>query len=367
MNRSSHWVRAALLATGMALLAGCTESDGTSSPQVASPETPPPITVAPATVAPTVVAPTAVAPTSTAAAADTPDEAGDTVQPLATRIELPEAIGSTEGVAVDPATGRVFVGDLGNGDVWVGDLSGAPFELFATEPSRSQAIGLAVDALGDRLLIATGTSGTIDVHALSDGRYITSIAVPVESGSLVNDVVVADDGVAYVSDSGLPRIYRIAVNTDEAELWVEYANADVDATQLEGLQGNGLVVDDNWLLVAHMASGTLLRIDRDTAELTSLAVDEPTAGVGRDGLARCGDRLFGVEIAQLAGGPDRIWVNTVGEGAASIGAAGELLDASFSSPSTVALLDDNLIVVNAQFGVAEPVRPFWLTVVPSGC
>ena len=38
----------------------------------------------------------------------------------------------------------------------------------------------------------------------------------------------------------------------------------------------------------------------------------------------------------------------------------------FSSIATAALLGDQLIVVNAQFGVAEP-QPFWLTAVPSPC
>lgn len=361
MTRLSRRRAAGLLAASLALVAtACAGSDNVASPEAVLPATAAP---APATVAPTAVTEA----TSEAEATPTPPPA-PAPEPLGSRrIELPEAVGATEGVAVDPATGRVFVGDLGNGDVWVGGIDGTPFELFAAAPSRSQAIGLAVDAAGDRLLIATGTSGTLDVHGLADGGYITSIELPVESGSLINDVVVADDGVVYVSDSGLPRIYRIAANTNEAELWVDYATGGVEATQLEGLQGNGLVVDDNWLLVAHMATGTLLRIERGSGDLTSLAVDDPAGGVGRDGLARCGDRLFGVEIAQLAGGPDRIWLNTVSEGAESIVAAGEILDETFASPSTIALLEDNLIVVNAQFGVAEPLRPFWLTVLPSGC
>jgi outer membrane protein assembly factor BamB len=114
--------------------------------------------------------------------------------------------------------------------------------------------------------IAVPTAQVVKVHALPDASFL-------------NDVAVAEDGTAYVSDTGKNRIYRIAPG-GTAEIWVEDA----------ALQSpNGLIVDGGRVVVgawgpmtdlatfATRHAGTLIGVDRATGAIAPLGKGEPIA------------------------------------------------------------------------------------------
>jgi len=279
------------------------------------------------------------------------------------RIALPAEVASTEGTAADPATGRLFVGELNGGNVWSGTPTGT-WSLFnsGSGAGRSTAFGLAVDAPRNRLYVVSGVDARVDVLNLSTGNLVTSIAVPVAGGSLINDVTVAPDGTAYVTDTGAPRLYRIAAGGNSAELWVDYSG-EVDTARTQ--HGNGVVANGSVVLVAYMERGELLRFDRSTGAVTVVAISGATTA-GRDGLVVCGNRLYGVEISSITG-MEGVWVTDLNAAWTSGTSAGRIGAAELSGASTAAALDGHLVVVNAQFGVSPKTSPYDLTTLDSTC
>ncbi len=268
-------------------------------------------------------------------------------------------------MATDRSTGRIFVGDLNNGNVWVGDL-GSGFNLFsdAASAGRNNALGLAVDETRRRLYVVSQRQGRVDVANADTGAAIASISLP--GASSLNDVAVAPDGTVYVSDLGRPVVYRIAAGSTTGELWVDYSGTGAVNTGAVSQHGNGLVADGNVVLLAYFTGGELLRFDRSSGAVSRVAISGASTA-GRDGLALCGNRLYGADVSLITGGADRVWATDLAGNRTSATSAGSITDATFSSISTIAPLPGRLVVVNAQFGVSPKSTPWWLTVVDAAC
>lgn len=263
------------------------------------------------------------------------------------------------------STGRIFVGDLNNGNVWVGSLDGQPFTLFAnaSQVGRSNALGLATDESRRKLFIVSNAQGRVDIVNLDNGGHIASVSLPGAVG--LNDVTVAPDGTAYVTDMGRPQIFRIGAGATTGELWVDYSGSGAVATAGHSLHGNGIVADASTVLVAYMETGELIRFERSTGNVAR--VQHNGGGItGRDGLVRCGNTLLGVDNTSFAGGQNTVWVSRLSADRQTSTASGTVNANNLSIPSTAALLGDQLIIVNAQFGVARQ-TPFWLSVVDAPC
>lgn len=321
-----------------------------------------------ATVAPTTASTTSTTTSSTTTTSTTTTTTSTTTTTAAptslpSRIELPAAVASTEGVAADAASGRLFVGELNNGNVWAGTPTGS-WELFnrGSSVGRSTAFGLAVDVARNRLYVVSGVDGRVDVLDLTSGALVTSIAVPVAGGSLINDVGIAPDGTAYVTDTGAARLYRIAAGGSTAELWVDYSGqVDTNRTQ----HGNGVVADGSVVLVAYMEQGELLRFDRSTGAVSVVSIAGASTA-GRDGLVLCGNRLYGVEISSITG-TEGVWVTDLNAARTSGTSQGRIGASELSGASTAAVLQGQLVVNNAQFGVTPKYAPFDLTTLDAAC
>jgi Cu-Zn family superoxide dismutase len=311
----------------------------------------------------TTSAPTTTANQTTSTTTTTTTAAPTTTLQWPDRIDLPAEVSSTEGIATDEGTGRIFVGELNNGNVWVGTPTG-PWTLFNSGQAagRATAFGMAVDASRGRLYVVSGVDGRVDVLNLSSGALQTSIAVPVAAGSLINDVTVAPDGTAYVTDTGAPRLYRIAPGGSTAELWVDYAG-QIDTNRSQ--HGNGVVANGTHVLVAYMERGELLRFDRSSGAVNLVAISGATTA-GRDGLVLCGSRLHGVEISSITG-TEGVWITDLSADWSSGTSLGRVGGGELSGASTAAALDGHLVVVNAQFGVSPKASPYDLTLLAASC
>lgn len=275
-------------------------------------------------------------------------------------------MGGIEGVAADRSTGRVFVGDLNNGNVWVGTVSADAFTLFSNAGAvgRTSALGLATDEARRRLYVVAHREGRVDVIHLDNGSHLASIAMP--GASSLNDVAVAPDGTTYVSDLGRPVVYRIAAGGSTGEAWVDYSGTSAVNTAAVSQHGNGLVADDNQVLVAYMVGGELLRFDRSTGAVSRVSISGSSTA-GRDGLALCGNRLYGADVSFITGGADRVWITDLSADRTTGTSGGSITSPDFSGISTIAPIGGGLVVANAQFGVSPKSLPFWLTVVDAAC
>lgn len=347
-------------------VADTTNSPASTSPSGSSASSAPTATTTTTTTI-TKTSSTTQAPRSSTTTATTPTTTSRArAATVPSRIDLPAAVGGVEGIAVDSASGRIFVGDLTNGNVWVGRADDEPYTLFSAGSSsgRSNVLGLTVDQTRRRLYVVANSQNRIDIVDVDTGAHIASASAP--GAGTLNDAVVAPDGTVYVSDMGSPKVFRIAPGGTTAELWVDYSGTTAVDTGSRAQHGNGIVADNSSVLVAYMIGGELLRFDRSSGAVTRVQ-HSGSAITGRDGLVLCGNTLLGVDNASFSGGRDAIWMSRLTGDRSGSTATGTITDSSFSAPSTAAVLDGSLVVVNAQFGVSNKHTPYWLSVVDSPC
>ncbi|MDQ3738323.1 MAG: hypothetical protein M3337_04055, partial [Actinomycetota bacterium] len=143
-------------------------------------------------------------------------------------IVLPGARVFPEGVAIDPATGEVYVGSTDDGTVFRAGLNDSEAEVFLPggEDDRTAVTGLAVD--GDRLFVAGRDTGRIFAYDTTSGELIAGYDTSDGERTLINDVVVAGDA-AYVTDSFRPVLLRLDLTDGigEPEPWLDLDDTDI--------------------------------------------------------------------------------------------------------------------------------------------
>jgi len=253
-----------------------------------------------------------------------------------------------EGIAVDPRTGDAIVGSSTTGDLFRIKQGAAKGELMQAGGAvgRQSAFGIKFDASG-RLWIAGGPSGTLAVIDSASGATLAVLKVPPGMPSFLNDLVIARDGMAYVTDSFSPVIYR--VRTTPGAAGTLEPRLDLNSTpvryQPNKINLNGIVAspDGRYLLTVQLATGELWRIDTRSRAVTQVRIE--------GGELKDGDGLVLVGVNDLY-----VMRNTQHELArvqlAADWSAGRitqrLTDTRLRYPTTAALTPAGLMVVNGQ-------------------
>ncbi len=291
---------------------------------------------------------------------------------LPDRYLLPGAAVFPEGIAYDQRTGTVYVTSTTNGAVFRGDVRDSVLTVFlaGNQGDRTTAVGVAVDPKRQRLFVAGGATGRVFVHDAQSGALLASLAGG-SSPTFVNDVAVDRDGVAYVTDSRSPVIYRVVPDGAAAyrlERWLDLTGSVIQYDPA-AFNLNGIEVTENgrYLITVQSGTGRLFRVDvrtRAVAEV-DLGGERLTAG---DGLFLRGATLYAVRnaFAEIT----EVRLNGLGPGAPSGRVVGRITDPSFRFPTTVEEARGRLLVVNSQFnrrgpGLA-PELPFTVSVVRPG-
>ncbi|CCQ15718.1 Superoxide dismutase [Rhodococcus sp. AW25M09] len=280
---------------------------------------------------------------------------------------FPEGITAADGTFYVTSTsdGAVFRGTVGSPDVSVFLAGGAD--------GRTGAAGIDVtdDDQSDGatyLVVAGGATGKVWVYDADSGDLVATFTNGLGTdATFLNDVAIADNGDAYVTDSRSPALYRIPLEQMTAgtmdgpmETFVNF-----DGTPFaygDGFNANGIVenADDSALIVVQSSTGNLYRIDRESKAVTQVDLGGATLANG-DGMEMDDGTLYVVRNRDgLIATVDLSEDGTTGE------VTGEITDASFAYPTTVAAVDGRLLVVNSQFDKRgeEPVEPFTVSSVP---
>ena len=255
--------------------------------------------------------------------------------------ELPGEAVFPESVGVDPATGDAYVGSLADGALY--RLSGAT-EVEVWSPAgadeRKSVAGVKLDSQG-RLWAAGGNEGTLHVYDLATRSLVVELDVGA-SPSCVNDIAFGPAGEAYVTDSLISLLFRVAGATPAIEPWIDLAEQGVPWA--EGLNFNGIVLtpDRRHLVACQTNLGRLWQISLDTGQLSEVALDGgPLEHC--DGMVLSGSTLY---VAVNAFNRIAV-VELEPDGAA--GRVGTILRSdAFAFPTAVAVRDGRLIVVNGQ-------------------
>ena len=255
--------------------------------------------------------------------------------------ELPGEAVFPESVGVDPATGDAYVGSLADGALH--RLGGAD-EVEVWSPAgadeRNSVAGVKVDAEG-RLWAAGAYAGTLHVYDLADRSLIARLDVGARP-SCVNDIAFGPGGDAYVTDSYISLLFRVAGSPPAIEPWVDLAEQGVPWA--EGLNFNGIALtpDRRHLVACQTNLGRLWQISLDTGQVTEVALHGgPLEHC--DGMAMSGSSLYVAVNAR-----DQIAVVELERDGAA-GRVKELLRSDdFAFPTAIAIRKERLLVVNSQ-------------------
>jgi hypothetical protein len=269
---------------------------------------------------------------------------------FADRIPLPNGI-APEDIALGRAT-TFYVGSLGDGQVYAGDLrTGEGRVLVPGSPGRT-AVGLVVDRR-NRLWITGGNAGDVRVVDADTGRALGSFDL-VPGGGFISDVAVTKEA-AYLTDSFLQQLYVVPLGRggalpDQGQVRTVPLTGDIQYTTTPfPFNANGIVFAGGTLLVGQTNTGELFRLEPNTGETDEVELSDGNI-LFADGIALRGRTLYAAQnfsnsvvIVQLNG-----WL-TGGRVVRTI------RDARFDIPSSVDVTASRLFVLNSR--LTTPVTP----------
>jgi SMP-30/Gluconolactonase/LRE-like region len=268
--------------------------------------------------------------------------------------------------------GTFYVTEVTGGEIHRGEVDEEGTEIWqdardALADGRTTAVGIATDRRG-RVYVAGGgnrtdkdsTAPDFWVYA-DDGELLTSLRMPVDGPLFLNDVVVAPDGAAYVTDSTSPRVFRIAREDGEwtATLWAaaDAAGAPVQGTGF-GLNGIEVAPDGESLVVVKTNTGELWRYDLETAEPTRIDIGKADVTFG-DGLVVKGRTL--VVVRNM---PHRLGYLRLDRHATRAEFVTEVQTDPARLLTTADVVDGHLLLVDSQFDEEPATQDSEVVVLP---
>ncbi|NNH70003.1 hypothetical protein HLB23_09025 [Nocardia uniformis] len=274
------------------------------------------------------------------------------------------------GLAYDPATGHYFVGSAASGALYRGHIDQPEVELFSPDGTDGRALtsGMTLDSAG-RLFVNGASSNTTRIYDSGNAELLAELRGL--DGGFINEVSIAEDGSAYVTDSFLPVIYRI---TESDGRWQMEPWLDVAGTAIDWVHGqhnlNGILAVGRYLLSVQSNTGQLWRIDRSTREVVE--VDTEPLPSGDALISDDGQRVFVTQGNLYAAGDQepRVAVLEMSENLTRARIVDSLVPPDgFRHPSQAALTGQGrILVVNSQYNRfvsgQAPQLPFTISSVP---
>jgi sugar lactone lactonase YvrE len=259
-----------------------------------------------------------------------------------------------EGIEYDAENQRILTGSLSEGSIFQIHPDGRVTTAIA-DPDLVSSVGIEVDSQRNRLLVANSDRAVFEgvgtgqamlgIYDLSTGSRIAMIDLaaaiedaPADMGYFANDVAVAADGTAYVTDTFANLVYR--VDTDyEASVFYQPDSA-------EPLGPNGIVVhSDGYLLVA--GGETLWKVPLDSPNAAT-PVALPESIPGQDGVVWMTDG----SLAIVSNSANRVVALTSSDGWVTAQLAGV---APYEvQGTTAAVIGDDIYVVHPHFADEDP-------------
>ena len=190
----------------------------------------------------------------------------------------------------DPSSRSFYVGSATKGDITRVEADGTESRFFTPPaPEMWRTLGIAIDDATRRLWVCAQRTDEaaqeIWVFDLETGNRDLALALADAAvDSTCNDIAVDGDGLAYISDSSNPRVYRADADAETVTVWAD--DPLLDPTDNETFGGNGIAVTEDGanVIVSKTSSASpprLLRIARDNPA----SIDELVATPALEGFA----------------------------------------------------------------------------------
>ncbi|HKU63189.1 MAG TPA: hypothetical protein VJQ44_18460 [Gemmatimonadales bacterium] len=206
-----------------------------------------------------------------------------------------------EGLAYDSAARVFYVASVRERKILRVGPDGAATVLADSTAGLWAPMGMRVDPANRRLWVATAAVPQMAGYAPGDSGRSAVIALDLVSGAalgrfevprdgaahVVGDLAIATDGRVYASDSRAPVIYRVPLEGDALERFIE-------SPLLLSAQGVAPTPDGRTLYVADYARG-IIRVDLASRSATLLPVADSVLALGIDALSWTGGGLVAVQ------------------------------------------------------------------------
>jgi tetratricopeptide (TPR) repeat protein len=195
----------------------------------------------------------------------------------------------TESVAYDPQTKTFFLSSIYRRKIVRLDEKGMVTDFSASGDGLWSVMGMKVDARRRHLWVCTAAhpqmldyraeengSSAVVKYDLETGKILKKYQLPNEpKRHWFGDLVIAENGDVFISDSLNPSVYVIPRLKDELELFLE-------SDSFVSPQGLDFSADEKTLFLADYSKG-LFSVDRKTKKVTPLLSSDSTT-LGIDGL-----------------------------------------------------------------------------------
>jgi len=263
----------------------------------------------------------------------------------ATARSLPRTIALPDGWQAEGiASGRAatfYAGSVADGAVYRGSFRTGRGAVLVPPRTGRAATGLKYDRRFDRLFVAGAGSGKVYVYDARTGADERVYDVP--GAGFINDVVVTRSA-AYLTDSDVPRLYRVPIGPGGELGELEALPVGGELAYAPGFNANGIEAtrDGKRLIIVQSNTGKLFRADPATGFTREIALDQPVTN--GDGILLAGRTLFVVRNQD-----ERIAVVRLSGQLREGEVRRQIADARFDVPTTIADFAGALYAINARF------------------
>jgi len=266
--------------------------------------------------------------------------------------------------SIDVQDGKFYTGGLCDGNLYRGDLDRRRAAVFVPAGERPRAVA-GIKATATRLVVARG-GGRASVFDRVTGKRVARFATGLGNKSTLNDVAIAPDGDAYLTDFRLSKIYRISARaianrrTGVQKLRV-FNNLRGTVFPVEEDSANGIAVTrgGRFLLVGHFSADQLYRVRLSNGHVHRVRLHDGMSLDHPDGITLRGQRTaYVVEFGSQSVAKVRLSTHYD---------SGRIVSRTkrprFQWPTSAAIAGDRLLVVNSQFG-GPGVPPWTVSSIP---
>ena len=172
-----------------------------------------------------------------------------------------------EGVAFDNRTRRFFATGLLSGQITQIEAATGEERVFFTSDEPRQFSGAKVDEINRRLWVCAsdirGPTGGLSLFDVDTGALIRHFEL--SSRGICNDVCLDTEGIAYVTDSFQPVIYRVDARDGSASVFTRDAQMAAPMGQF-GLNGIVVTPDGEAIIGGFSSPSKLFLIQRNAPE-----------------------------------------------------------------------------------------------------
>lgn len=177
--------------------------------------------------------------------------------------------------------GTIYIGSMGKGEVLRAEKGATTAEVWIKPGTAGlqQVAGVFADAASNTLWVCSlklgggGTPPALKMFNLKTAAFKASYDFPGGAG-ICNDIAIARDGTAYVTDTSGKRILRLKKGATALDTWAE-------DQRLAGVDGIALGTEDT-VYVNSISSGEILRVplrkDGAAGEITKIKLSQPLSG-----------------------------------------------------------------------------------------